>query len=591
MCGIIGYIGKKQPVNFLLEGLKKLEYRGYDSSGIAIKENEEIQIIRSIGRIKDLENKTKNTKLLNGNIGIAHTRWATHGEPTEENAHPHQVGNVTLVHNGIIENAEELREKLIDDGVEFKSETDTEVACAIINKYYEKDPIDAITKALKELKGSYAFGIIFKDSDKLYAVRKDSPLIIGVGEDENYIASDIAAIINYTNKYILLEDNEIVELTAKEIKAYKDGVEIKKDIQAANITAEEADKGSYKHYMLKEIMEEPIVLARTLNRYINNMESVFDVSKYEEIHIVACGSAMYAGMIGKSLLEEKANIKCLVECASEYRYKKVIYDRKTLVILVSQSGETADTVAAMRKAHEEDIDTLAIVNVKTSTIAREAKHVMFIEAGPEIAVATTKAYLLQVAVFSLIALKAANSLGLEKDYNEILKEAENLPKLLKKVLEDKEEFESVSKEIYQNKDVFYIGRGIDYAMCLEGSLKLKEVSYTHSDAYQAGELKHGTISLIEEGVPVFAIITDDRIKDKTESNVIEVDSRKAKVFTITNDETIKNHHKKYVVPKTSYYFQAILTVPPLQLVGYYVGDLKKLDIDKPRNLAKSVTVE
>ena len=591
MCGIIGYIGKKQPVNFLLEGLKKLEYRGYDSSGIAIKENENIQIIRSIGRIKDLENKTKNTKLLNGNIGIAHTRWATHGEPTEENAHPHQVGNVTLVHNGIIENAEELRENLITDGVKFKSETDTEVACAVINKYYEKDPIAAITKALKELKGSYAFGIIFKDNDKLYAVRKDSPLIIGIGEEENYIASDIAAIINYTNKYILLEDNEIVEITAQEIKTYKDGVEIKKDIQAANITAEEADKGSYKHYMLKEIMEEPIVLARTLNRYINNMESVFDVSKYEEIHIVACGSAMYAGMIGKSLLEEKANIKCLVECASEYRYKKVIYDRKTLVILVSQSGETADTVAAMRKAHEENIDTLAIVNVKTSTIAREAKHVMLIEAGPEIAVATTKAYLLQVAVFSLIALKAANLLGLEKNYNDILKEAENLPKLLKKVLEDKEEFKSISKEIYQNKDVFYIGRGIDYAMCLEGSLKLKEVSYTHSDAYQAGELKHGTISLIEEDVPVFAIITDDRIKDKTESNVIEVDSRKAKVFTITNDDTIKNHHKKYVVPKTSYYLQAILTVPPLQLVGYYVGDLKKLDIDKPRNLAKSVTVE
>lgn len=591
MCGIIGYIGKKQPVNFLLEGLKKLEYRGYDSSGIAIKENENIQIIRSIGRIKDLENKTKNTKLLNGNIGIAHTRWATHGEPTEENAHPHQVGNVTLVHNGIIENAEELRENLITDGVKFKSKTDTEVACAVINKYYEKDPIAAITKALKELKGSYAFGIIFKDSDKLYAVRKDSPLIIGIGEEENYIASDIAAIINYTNKYILLDDNEIVEITAQKIKTYKDGVEIKKDIQAANITAEEADKGSYKHYMLKEIMEEPIVLARTLNRYINNMESVFDVSKYEEIHIVACGSAMYAGMIGKSLLEEKANIKCLVECASEYRYKKVIYDRKTLVILVSQSGETADTVAAMRKAHEENIDTLAIVNVKTSTIAREAKHVMFIEAGPEIAVATTKAYLLQVAVFSLIALKAANLLGLEKNYNDILKEAENLPKLLKKVLEDKEEFKSISKEIYQNKDVFYIGRGIDYAMCLEGSLKLKEVSYTHSDAYQAGELKHGTISLIEENVPVFAIITDDRIKDKTESNVIEVDSRKAKVFTITNDDTIKNHHKKYVVPKTSYYLQAILTVPPLQLVGYYVGDLKKLDIDKPRNLAKSVTVE
>ena len=592
MCGIIGYIGKKQPVNFLLEGLKKLEYRGYDSSVIAIKENENIQIIRSIGRIKDLENKTKNTKLLNGNIGIAHTRWATHGEPTEENAHPHQVGNVTLVHNGIIENAEELRENLITDGVKFKSETDTEVACAVINKYYEKDPIAAITKALKELKGSYAFGIIFKDNDKLYAVRKDSPLIIGIGEEENYIASDIAAIINFTNKYILLEDNEIVEITAQEIKTYKDGVEIKKDIQAANITAEEADKGSYKHYMLKEIMEEPIVLARTLNRYINNMESVFDVSKYEEIHIVACGSAMYAGMIGKSLLEEKANIKCLVECASEYRYKKVIYDRKTLVILVSQSGETADTVAAMRKAHEENIDTLAIVNVKTSTIAREAKYVMFIEAGPEIAVATTKAYLLQVAVFSLIALKAANLLGLEKNYNDILKEAENLPKLLKKVLEDKEEFKSISKEIYQNKDVFYIGRGIDYAMCLEGSLKLKEVSYTHSDAYQAGELKHGTISLVEENMPVLCVITNKSLKDKSISNLKETEARGAFGIVITTKDLDDfEDYTKIVVPTTSMFTQSMLVVPALQLLSYYVALKRGCDIDKPRNLAKSVTVE
>lgn len=591
MCGIIGYIGKKSPEEFLINGLKNLEYRGYDSSGIAIKENNQIQIIKSVGRIRDLEKKIHNSKLLKGNIGIAHTRWATHGEPTVKNAHPHQVGKVTLVHNGIIENAEELKQKLLNEGVSFNSDTDTEVACAIINKYYEGDPVTAITKALEEIKGSYAFGIMFEDIDKLYAVRKDSPLIIGTSSNENYIASDIAAIINYTNKYILLEENEIVELTSEKIKAYKDGKEIKKDIQSANITKEEADKGSYKHYMLKEIMEEPMVLARTLNKYINNMEDVFDVSKYEEIHIVACGSAMYAGMIGRNLLEEKANIKCYVECASEYRYKKVIYDRKTLVILVSQSGETADTVAAMRKAHADGVDTLAIVNVKTSTIAREAKHVMFIEAGPEIAVATTKAYLLQVAVLALISLKAAKEKGLEKDYETVLKEANEVPKLLKKILDDKEIFKNISKEIYKNHDVFYIGRGIDYAICLEGSLKLKEVSYTHSDAYQAGELKHGTISLIEKNVPIFAIITDESIKEKTESNVIEVESRQGKIFTITNDETLKNHHFKYVVPKINYYFQSILVVPPLQLVGYYVGDLKKLDIDKPRNLAKSVTVE
>ena len=591
MCGIVGYIGKKSPEEFLINGLKNLEYRGYDSSGIAIKENNQIQIIKSVGRIRDLEKKIHNSKLLKGNIGIAHTRWATHGEPTVKNAHPHQVGKVTLVHNGIIENAEELKQKLLNEGVNFNSDTDTEVACAIINKYYEGDPVTAITKALEEIKGSYAFGIMFEDIDKLYAVRKDSPLIIGTNSNENYIASDIAAIINYTNKYILLGENEIVELTSEKIKAYKDGKEIKKDIQSANITKEEADKGSYKHYMLKEIMEEPMVLARTLNKYINNMEDVFDVSKYEEIHIVACGSAMYAGMIGRNLLEEKANIKCYVECASEYRYKKVIYDRKTLVILVSQSGETADTVAAMRKAHADGVDTLAIVNVKTSTIAREAKHVMFIEAGPEIAVATTKAYLLQVAVLALISLKAAKEKGLEKDYETVLKEANEVPKLLKRILDDKEIFKNISKEIYKNHDVFYIGRGIDYAICLEGSLKLKEVSYTHSDAYQAGELKHGTISLIEKNVPIFAIITDESIKEKTESNVIEVESRQGKIFTITNDETLKNHHFKYVVPKINYYFQSILVVPPLQLVGYYVGDLKKLDIDKPRNLAKSVTVE
>ena len=591
MCGIIGYIGKKNPIEFLIDGLKKLEYRGYDSSGIAIKDENSVQLIKSTGRIKNLENKINNTKVLDGNIGIAHTRWATHGMPTVANAHPHKVSKVTLVHNGIIENAEELKAKLMEEGQIFKSDTDTEVACAVINKYYTGNPISAITKATNILKGSYAFGIIFDDQDKLYAVRKDSPLIVGIGNYENYIASDIAAIINYTNKYMLLNDNEVIELSNDNVKIYKDNKEIKKEVSTANISAEEADKGDYKHFMLKEIMEEPLVLARTLNKYINDMSKIYDISGYKEIHIVACGSAMYAGLIGKNLIEEKANIKCFVECASEYRYEKVVYDRKTLVILVSQSGETADTIAAMRKAKENDIDTLAIVNVKTSTIAREADNVIFIEAGPEIAVATTKAYLLQVAILSLIALRAAYKKGLEQKYTEILTEAKELPVKLQKVLNDHDKFLKIAQDIYKNHDVFYIGRGVDYAMCLEGSLKLKEVSYTHSDAYQAGELKHGTISLIEKDTPVFAIISDDKIKNKTESNVIEVASRGAKVFTITNDINIKDHYFKYVVPKIDYYFQPILIVPPLQLVGYYVGDLKGLDIDKPRNLAKSVTVE
>ncbi len=591
MCGIIGYIGKKNPIEFLIDGLKKLEYRGYDSSGIAIKDENSVQLIKSTGRIKNLENKINNTKVLDGNIGIAHTRWATHGMPTVANAHPHKVSKVTLVHNGIIENAEELKAKLMEEGQIFKSDTDTEVACAVINKYYTGNPISAITKATNILRGSYAFGIIFDDQDKLYAVRKDSPLIVGIGNYENYIASDIAAIINYTNKYMLLNDNEVIELSNDNVKIYKDNKEIKKEVSTANISAEEADKGDYKHFMLKEIMEEPLVLARTLNKYINDMSKIYDISGYKEIHIVACGSAMYAGLIGKNLIEEKANIKCFVECASEYRYEKVIYDRKTLVILVSQSGETADTIAAMRKAKENDIDTLAIVNVKTSTIAREADNVIFIEAGPEIAVATTKAYLLQVAILSLIALRAAYKKGLEQKYTEILTEAKELPVKLQKVLNDHDKFLKIAQDIYKNHDVFYIGRGVDYAMCLEGSLKLKEVSYTHSDAYQAGELKHGTISLIEKDTPVFAIISDDKIKNKTESNVIEVASRGAKVFTITNDINIKDHYFKYVVPKIDYYFQPILIVPPLQLVGYYVGDLKGLNIDKPRNLAKSVTVE
>lgn len=591
MCGIVGYIGEKHPKEILIEGLKKLEYRGYDSSGIALKNEDNIQIIKSTGKIKDLEEKVNETSLIKATQGIAHTRWATHGEANEINAHPHKVSKVTLVHNGIIENSNDLKNKLVNDGIIFKSDTDTEVACAVINEFYEENPVEAIEQAIKQLKGSYAFAIMFEGTDKLYAVRKDSPLIVGIGKNENFIASDIAAIIKYTDKYILLEDNEIVELTKDEVKVFKDGKEVNKKIETSTLTIEEADKGNYKHFMLKEIMEEPIVLQRTLNKYINDMEKVYDVTKYEEIHIVACGSALYAGMIGKVLLEEKAGIKCITECASEYRYKKILYDRKTLVILVSQSGETADTIAAMRKAHDHGIDTLAIVNVKTSTIAREAKHCLFIEAGPEIAVATTKAYLLQTAMFALIALKAANIKNKEPEYNEIINDVKTLPDRLRKVLNDKEIFKKVGEEIKDAEDAFFIGRGIDYAMCEEGSLKLKEVSYTHSDAYQAGELKHGTISLIEKDIPVFAIITDESIKDKTESNVIEVETREANIYTITNDQSLKDHHFKYVVDKINDYFQPILVVPVLQLIGYYTADIRGLDIDKPRNLAKSVTVE
>ena len=591
MCGIVGYVGEKNPKSFLLQGLKKLEYRGYDSSGVAFQNKDSVQIIKSTGKIEDLEKKLEDMSLIQANLGIAHTRWATHGEATERNAHPHHVGKVTIVHNGIIENASDLKNKLVNEGIVFLSETDTEIACAVLNHFYNGNPIETIANAISELKGSYAFGILFEENDHLYAVRKDSPLIVGVGEDENYIASDILAISDYTKKYILLEDNEIADISSDGIVIYHNGEVIEKKIQLIPENIEDANKGNYKHFMLKEIMEEPLVLSRTLNNYLNHFDKVFDISNYEEIHIVACGSALYAGMIGRSLIEEKAHIKCYCECASEYRYKSVIYDRKTLVIIVSQSGETADTVAAMRKAHEEGIDTLAIVNVKTSTIAREAKYKMFIEAGPEIAVATTKAYLLQVCLFSLIALKAANQKKLEDHYEETLKLAKKLPSMVDKVLKDRDLFSKAAADIKDNYDVFFIGRGIDFAISCEGSLKLKEVSYTHSDSYQAGELKHGTISLIEEGVPVFVINSCEKTMDKTESNAVEVESRKARVFQITNNEKFQEHYWNYVVEKTSDYFQPLLIVPVLQLIAYYVGDMRNLEIDKPRNLAKSVTVE
>lgn len=590
MCGIIGYIGTKSPIETLINGLKYLEYRGYDSAGIALKEKDQIEVIKSVGKIVNLEEKLKNQELIPSHLGIAHTRWATHGKPSEKNAHPHTVGNVTLVHNGIIENAEELREKLKKEGVTFNSETDTEVITALINKYYENNPVEAINKALDEVKGSYALGILFQGSDDLYAVRKDSPLIVGLGKNENFIASDIAAIIDYTNKYLLLEEREIAHITKNKVTITKDGKTVEKEVQTTNMERDAKDKCGYDHYMLKEIMEEPVVLEKTFKPYLENLDKLPDLTDYEEIHVVACGSAMYAGMIGKALLEEYANTKVEIDVASEYRYKNIIYDRKTLVILISQSGETADTIAAMRKAKENKVETLAIVNVKTSTIARESDNQIFIEAGPEIAVATTKAYILQVGIMALLAYKTALTKGLVKEEHKVLEEAEKLPRLIKEVLDRRDEYKKIAKEIYTSEDIFFIGRKIDYATSMEGSLKLKEVSYIHSEAYQAGELKHGTISLIEEGMPVFAIITEEEIKDKTVSNIEEVKSRGAKTIIISN-ESWDNQKLQIVVPKISPYFQPILIVPTLQLIAYETAKLRGCDIDKPKNLAKSVTVE
>lgn len=590
MCGIIGYIGKESPIEILINGLKSLEYRGYDSAGIALKNKDEIEVIKSVGKIVNLEEKVKCRELIPSHLGIAHTRWATHGKPSEENAHPHTVGKVTLVHNGIIENAEELREKLKKEGVTFNSETDTEVVAALINKYYENNQVEAIDKALKEIKGSYALGVLFQGSDCLYAVRKDSPLIVGLGEDENFIASDIAAIIDYTNKYFLLEENEIAKISKDKVEITKDGEKVAKQLQTTNMEKDAKDKCGYDHYMLKEIMEEPVVLEKTFKPYLEDLDKLPDLTKYEEIHVVACGSAMYAGMIGKTLLEEYANTKVEIDVASEYRYKNVIYDRKTLVILISQSGETADTIAAMRKAKENNVETLAIVNVKTSTIARESDKQIFIEAGPEIAVATTKAYILQVGIMALLAYKTALTKGLVKENDKVLEEAEKLPRLIKEVLDRRDEYKKVAKEIYNKEDIFFIGRKIDYATSMEGSLKLKEVSYIHSEAYQAGELKHGTISLIEDGMPVFAIVTDDTIKDKTVSNIEEVKSRGAKTIIISNEKW-QTEDLQVTVPKISPYFQPILIVPTLQLIAYETAKLRGCDIDKPKNLAKSVTVE
>ena len=589
MCGIIGYIGKDNPKEILLTGLKNLEYRGYDSAGIALKNNKDIQIIKSVGKISNLEKEINQKEIIKANIGIGHTRWATHGKPSIKNAHPHSSNEISLVHNGIIENAEILKENLIKEGFKFLSDTDTEVVAVLLTKYNEENFVNTINKVISIIEGSYALAIFRKEDNKLYTIRKDSPLIIGIKDNEKFICSDISAIVEFTKNYYLLEEKEIAVISEEDIIFIKDKKEVKKEIQTTTISKEVQNKGNYEHFMLKEIMEQPTLLKDNMDYYKSNLNRLPDLSEYEEIHIVACGSAYYAGMIGKTLLEEYANIKVIIEVASEYRYKKVIYDRKTLVILISQSGETADTIASLRKAKENNIDTLAIVNVTTSTIARESNKQIFIEAGSEIAVATTKAYLLQVATLILLTYKTTKKNNLLKDEDLLIKDISNIKTLIENILKDEKKYIKIAKEIYKSDNLFFLGRKIDYACCLEGSLKLKEISYIHSEAYQAGELKHGTISLIEENTNVIGIITDDEISKKTISNIEEVKSRGANVIIISNENY--NFENQIIIPKTHEFIQPLLVVPVLQLIAYHTAKLRNCDIDKPKNLAKSVTVE
>ena len=588
MCGIVGYIGREKAIPRILSGLKFLEYRGYDSAGIAYVKDNSVSIIKEVGRIKNLEEKINVEE--ETFMGIGHTRWATHGAPSVINSHPHRVGKFTVVHNGIIENYAEIKEELQSKGVEFKTETDTEVIPALLNDIYEneKDILKTISKTLKRLEGSYAIGIICDDDyNNIYAARYGSPLIIAKDSSGIYLASDVPAILNYTNEYILLDEKEIAKVNVDNFEVFNiDLVKQDKKINIFEGTQDAAMKNGYEHYMLKEINEEEKVFLDTFNYYVENNEfknTMPDLKKYKSVHIVACGSAYYVGNIGKYLIEEYANIPVLVEVASEYRYKKNFYDKDTLVIIISQSGETADSLAALRKAKEDGIDTLAIVNVVGSSISREADYTLYVKAGPEIAVATTKAFLAQTTLISLLTIKISGKL-------ELLKEFVGLEKYIKEVLE--KDYKEYALDLYKHENAFFIGRLVDYALCLEGSLKLKETSYINSVAFQAGELKHGSISLITDGTPVIGICTDKNIKAKTISNIKEVKARNAYVLFITNEQVEGDFYDKLIViPKAHKLVMPILTVIPLQLIAYHVANLRGEDIDKPRNLAKSVTVE
>lgn len=606
MCGIIGYIGKeKKAINVLLNGLKSLEYRGYDSAGIAIATDNKINIIKSPGKIINLEEKIGTEK--ESNIGIGHTRWATHGEPNLKNSHPHRSGNVTLVHNGIIENYEELKKELINCGYKFETDTDSEIACALIDKTYKetKDKLKTLQIIQNKIRGSYAFGIIFDDElDKIYATRKDSPLIVALGENKNYIASDVPAILSETNKYILLNQNDIAVITDHDINIYNSkGNLIKNDIKTFEGSKEAAEKNGFAHFMLKEIYDEPSIIKNFIDTYLIDKDTLLsklpDIKKYKKIEIVACGSAYHAGLVGKYLLTEYGNIEVNVEVASEYRYNKHFFDKNTLVILISQSGETADTLAALRLAKDNNIDTLGIINVVGSSIAREVDNVIYLNAGYEIAVATTKAYSIQVLILSLLAFSVAirKKILNNKQIEDIINEYKKLSKEVENVINNRELYKKLAKKVYRKKNVFFIGRKLDSALCMEASLKLKEISYMHSESYQAGELKHGTISLIEKNTSVISIITENDIAEKTISNVKETLARGAKSIVITTDKIIKEYNNSsyyndlITVPNYSMFIEPLIVAPAFQLLSYEIALLRKENIDQPRNLAKSVTVE
>lgn len=589
MCGIVGYAGKTNVIKNIMTGLKSLEYRGYDSSGIAyLDKNNNIKIYKKVGQIKNLD------QILNyedeASLGISHTRWATHGGVTDTNAHPHNQGKITLVHNGIIENYEELKRQLEKEGYNFKSSTDSEVAAALIDKLYKenKDMLKTLVILKDKLKGSYAFNIINSDiPNKIYGIRKDVPLIVGVSDHANMFASDIPAILHVTNKYIVLNNNEIVELEQDNIKYYNsEGKEITKEVKEYAGTIDSISKNGYDHFMLKEINEESEVIKNILNLYTKNnkIKDIYNIKKYKNIDIVACGSASFAGQIGKYYIEKYANIKTDVYYASEYRYQKNFFTKDTLVILISQSGETADTLAALKLAKENGINTLAIVNRRDSSIAREADSVIYTEAGIEVAVATTKAYLAQVLILLLLAFKDNNK------ETKLLEDLKLLPNLITKYINEYD-YSNIANILKDKEHVFYLGRGIDYYLSMEGSLKLKEISYIHSEAFQAGELKHGSISLIDKDFGVVSVVTDKTISDKTISNLKEVSARGAKIITITNIKD--NNFADYTILVEDYdeILNPLLVIVPMQMLAYNVAKLRDCDIDKPRNLAKSVTVE
>ena len=612
MCGIVGFTGTKQAAPILLDGLAKLEYRGYDSAGIAVRDGaNETEIIKEKGKLRVLADMTDNGNAVKGCCGIGHTRWATHGEPSALNAHPHASDdeNVIAVHNGIIENYQELREKLTKKGYTFNSQTDTEVAVKLIDYYYKKyneGPVDSIVRAMLRIRGSYAQCVMFKEyPDEIYTARKDSPMIIGVADGETYVASDVPAILKYTRNVYYIGNNEIAKLEKGKATFYNiDQEEITKPMTEIKWDAESAEKGGYEHFMLKEIHEQPNVIRDTINSVVKDgvisFESVGltddDMRNIEQIYIVACGSAYHVGMAAQYVIEELTSLSVRVELASEFRYRKMKLKQNSLVIIISQSGETADSLAALRSAKDQGIKTLGIVNVVGSSIAREADNVFYTLAGPEISVATTKAYSTQLIAGYLFALQFAKAREeiTDERYAELINEINTIPEKISRILEDKERIQWFSTKLVGIKDAFFIGRGIDYAISLEGSLKMKEISYIHSEAYAAGELKHGPISLIEDGTVVISVVTQPELYEKAVSNMVEVKSRGAHVMGLT---TYGNYAMEdtagftVYIPKMNPLFAGSLSVIPLQLMGYYVSVGKGFDVDKPRNLAKSVTVE